>query len=49
MRGVRVLILACASVAALAAMWLMRGAIESRANVPTQQVAVVASPAEPAI
>jgi len=30
-------------------MWLMRGAIESRANVPTQQVAVVASPAEPAI
>ncbi len=36
MRGVRILILASASVAAMAAMWLMRGAIESRANVPVQ-------------
>jgi len=44
MRGVRVLILACASVAAMGAMWLMRGAIESRANVPAP-VAVVAQPA----
>jgi len=49
MRGVRVLILACASVAALAAMWLMRGAIESRANAPVQVAAVAAKPAEPAI
>ena len=39
MRGVRILILACASVAAMAAMWLMRGAIESRANVPVQVAA----------
>ncbi len=41
MRSVRILILACASVAAMAAMWLMRGAIESRANAP---VAVAATP-----
>jgi|GEM_PF-3310897 len=44
MRSVRILILACASVAALAAMWLMRSAIESRANVPTP-VAMAAAPA----
>ena len=48
MRSVRILILACASVAAMAAMWLMRGAIESRANVPTQ-VAAAPKPAEPAV
>ena len=41
MRGVRILILASASVAAMAAMWLMRGAIESRANVPVQVAAPI--------
>jgi len=49
MRGVRVLILACASVAALAAMWLMRGAIESRANVPTQIAAAPVKSTEPVV
>ncbi len=39
MRGVRILILASASVAAMAAMWLMRGAIESRANIPVEAAA----------
>lgn len=45
MRGVRVLILACASVAAMASMWLMRGAIESRANVPAPAIAAAQAPA----
>ncbi len=50
MRGVRVLILACASVAAMAAMWLMRGAIESRATVSAPAVSVAArEPAKPAV
>ncbi len=48
MRGVRILILASASVAAMAAMWLMRGAIESRANVPVQ-VAAPAPVEKPAV
>jgi pilus assembly protein CpaB len=48
MRSVRILILACASVAAMAAMWLMRGAIESRANVPVA-VAAAPKPAEPVV
>lgn len=43
MRGVRVLILACASVAAMAAMWLVRGAMESNANAP-QRVVVAEQP-----
>ncbi len=42
MRGVRVMILACASVAAMAAMWMMRGAIESRAAATAQVTQVVA-------
>ena len=48
MRSVRILILACASVAALASMWLVRGAIESRANAPVV-VAAAQKPAEPAV
>ena len=50
MRGVRILILASASVAAMAAMWMMRGAIESRANAPARVVAApVQQEAEPAV
>ncbi len=44
MRGVRVMILACASVAAMAAMWMMRGAIESRAAATAQVTQQVAAP-----
>ena len=45
MRGVRVLILACASTAAMTSMWLMRGAIESRASVAAPAVAAAPVPA----
>ncbi len=47
MRGLRVLILVCATVSAMAAMWMMRSALQSQANLPTpdQQLAA-AQPAE---
>lgn len=47
MRGLRVLILVCATVSAMAAMWMMRSALQSQANLPTpeQQIAA-AQPAE---
>ncbi len=47
MRSVRILILACASVAAMAAMWLVRGAIDSRANAPV--VAAAPKAVEPTV
>jgi len=41
MRGLRVLILVGATVSAMAAMWMMRSALQSQANLPTpnQQLA----------
>lgn len=41
MRGLRVLILVCATVSAMAAMWMMRSALESQASLPapTNQLA----------
>ena len=51
MRGLRVLILVCATVSAMAAMWMMRSALQSQANLPSpeQQFAAaqpVASPVQ---
>jgi len=45
MRGLRVLILVCATVSAMGAMWMMRSAIQSNASLPTEQLAA-AVPAE---
>ena len=53
MRGLRVLILVCATVSAMAAMWMMRSALQSQANLPAQNQQLAAQqdaePAEPAI
>jgi len=38
MRGLRVLILVCAAVSAMAAMWMMRSALQSQANAPAAVV-----------
>ena len=47
MRGLRVLILVCATVSAMAAMWMMRSALQSQANLPTpEQQLAAAQPAE---
>ncbi len=47
MRGLRVLILICATVSAMAAMWMMRSALQSQANLPTpEQQLAAAQPAE---
>ena len=45
MRGLRVLILVGATVSAMAAMWMMRSALQSQANLPTPQLAT-AQPVE---
>lgn len=48
MRGLRMIILACAAVSAMAAMWMMKSALQSQANVPSgpQQLAATQSPVE---
>lgn len=43
MRGLRVLILVCATVSAMAAMWMMRSALQSQANLPTPEQQFAAS------
>ncbi len=49
MRGLRVLILVCATVSAMAAMWMMRSALQSQASLPNpqQQIAAVQPVASP--
>lgn len=51
MRGLRVLILVCATVSAMAAMWMMRSALQSQASlpVPAQQIAAAQPVAEPVV
>ena len=50
MRGLRVLILVGATVSAMAAMWMMRSALQSQANLPTPELAAAQQPeaSEPA-
>ena len=43
MRGLRVLILVCATVSAMAAMWMMRSALQSQANLPTPEQQLAAA------
>jgi len=47
MRGLRVLILVCATVSAMAAMWMMRSALQSQASLPSQQQQLAAQ--QPAV
>ena len=50
MRGLRVLILICATVSAMAAMWMMRSALQSQASLPSpEQQLAAAQPAEPTV
>jgi len=51
MRGLRVLILVCATVSAMAAMWMMRSALQSQASLPppTRQIAAAQPVEEPVV
>lgn len=49
MRGLRVLILVCATVSAMAAMWMMRSALQSQANLPTPAQQLAAAQPEPTV
>lgn len=44
MRGLRVLILVCAAVSAMGAMWMMRSALQSQANLPAPAAVAVKQP-----